>query len=38
MPCVFLISTSELTFQMLTGDLGGKAKTHEYARAIMEKF
>ena len=25
-------------YQYLTGDLGGKAKTHEYARAIIDKF
>lgn len=30
--------TRRLTFiaQMITGDLGGKAKTHEYADAVIK--
>jgi hypothetical protein len=27
-----------LMWQALTGDLGGKAKTHEYAQAIISKL
>lgn len=29
---------TEIRLQYLTGDLGGKAKTHEYAKAIIDKL